>query len=162
MFFELSFHDSWTLYRSSYDFPLVRKSVFLCFVQRPPYTIIYKECTCFEVLHVCSFGSWSCAAYELNCFSFILSVSVSIHMGSLKFHMYYSACIGSFGCGACMHHCICMCWNYACTCMHVSLAWRGSACVCTYQELSRCTHRFAACKIDSEQFDTTENLVTIQ
>jgi hypothetical protein len=36
---------------------LVRGSLCLCFVQSLPYTMIYNEGTCFEGLHVSTFGS---------------------------------------------------------------------------------------------------------
>ncbi len=35
-------------------------------------------------------GSWSCAAYELNRVSLICAVSVSIHIGSLMFHVNFT------------------------------------------------------------------------
>ncbi len=120
---------------------LVRGSVCLCFAQSLPYTMNYKEGTCFEGLHICTFGSWPCAAYELNCVSSILALSDSIHIGFLMFHMYYSACVE---CSAWVHlHVLELCmymhvfkacmWMHVCQALHFlhvpacikTLSWAG-------------------------------------
>jgi hypothetical protein len=122
-------------------------------VRSLPYTMIHREGTCFEDLHISSIcqHTWimvMCSLRAKLCSIHMLSLSAHPYWLSLMFGMSYFAC---FECGACMHlhvlelfYAVYMHALKACMCMHVSQAWHICARACSYQRLSVLL-RFVAC-----------------